>query len=258
MLLYLDALEKYSQDTGHICFPITEKMESQKRFSYNGFGMSHYRYKYEKGALPSEILKVLRQLDKYPNCKNNRIVDARAKIRKIALTELIDEMQSGSGDLPEISKPQAVNDDGASIDEQALNWFDAIWIKSYNAYKKNLLATGESAPPANTIVDGINIECWISKERGLHSGTIEAHTYRARDERSKLLESTPGFTWEIPESQTRGFRKWKNHSINWRISKASMEKRMLARERIRISMFGAAIREFNIARDRSVERKFDC
>jgi superfamily II DNA or RNA helicase len=173
MLSYLSAVESYSIANNHFCFP--ETVDS-KRYYFDGVGVSYYRYKIEKGELPRYILDVLSQLQKIPDCRK-------------------------------IPKPSIPNDNPETADGDF--WYDDRWEKSFIAFSNYFTETGISAPSAGTKRDGINIATWISSQRGLYTGTFTRHENVVSDERRQRLESLPGFTWEIPNDQTGGFRKWK-------------------------------------------------
>jgi superfamily II DNA or RNA helicase len=171
MLRYLNALQKYSQDTGHTCFP---ESQGGKRFSYDGVGISSYRYKIEKqDDLPDYVRAVLDQLPTGDSCRAPKPASLEVELRE----------------------PQDP-------------WNDSLWEKSFSAFSAYFLETGISAPPFGTMWDGINIQGWIATQRGIYTGTFKNHENLVSESRKLRIESLPGFTWTVPEGQSGGFRKW--------------------------------------------------
>lgn len=172
MLKYLGALEKYSLEHRHICFPETE---GSKRFTFAGVGLASYRYKIEKeDSLPHYVRKILQQLPTEHDC--------RAK------------------------KPAAPT---SKETEQGVSWYDSLWEESFIAFRDYFVETGISAPPRGTYRNGINISNWIRTQRGIFTGTFTKHENLVSEERRARIEGLEGFSWEIPEDQSRGFRRWK-------------------------------------------------
>lgn len=172
MLKYLGALEKYSDEHRHTCFPETE---GPKRFTYAGVGLAGYRYKIEKeDSLPQYVRKILQQLPTDQDCRAKKLA------------------------TPESKDP-----------EQGVPWHDSLWEKSFTAFRDYFIETGISAPPQGTYRNGINISTWIRTQRGIYTGSFNKHENLVSKERRARLEGLHGFSWEIPEDQSSGFRRWK-------------------------------------------------